>query len=90
MFSDVKPRAVKSASTLRVPLRSRTVARSDAPWSLDDASLGRSLTVTQLLLLGWCAARVGVDLRRGALGLDGCIALAVIAALAPSLARRVI
>jgi hypothetical protein len=68
--------------TLRTPYRSSAIVRSDATGPVDGARLGRTIVVTQLVLSGLCAARVGSDVQRGPLTPEGILALALLVALA--------
>jgi hypothetical protein len=75
-------------STLRAPYRLRTIVQSGAAGPVSEARLGRTIVLTQLVLLGLCAARIGADLLRGPLGIEGGIAVALFVALAASLVAK--
>jgi hypothetical protein len=68
---------MRLTSALRSPNRSRAIVRPDATDQVDETQLGQAATLTQLVLLGWCAARVAADRIRGPLTIEGSIALAL-------------
>lgn len=82
---------MKLRSTFRAPFRFRAVVPAGRPLAADSAGLarlGRSIVVTQLVLLAWCVARAAADWRRGPLGVEGFIAIALAFAIFISLAAK--
>ena len=64
----------------RTPYRSGTAVRLGTIQRVSEASLGRGIVLTQLVLVTLCAARVGADWLRGHATIGGGIALALLAA----------
>ena len=64
----------------RTPYRSGTAVRLGTIQRVSEASLGRGIVLTQLVLVTLCAARVGADWLRGHATIEGGIALALLAA----------
>jgi hypothetical protein len=64
-------------SALRAPCHSRAVSHA-SPAPVDDAGLDRTMTLTEMVLVALCAARVGTDLQRGPLTLEGHLALGLL------------
>ena len=76
-------------SALRAPYRSRTFVPSETTFrQLDGRRLYRAIVWTQLVLFSLCAARVGVDCRRGPLTIEADLALALLLVVAMSLAVK--
>jgi hypothetical protein len=68
---------MKLMSALRVPCHSRAASPAGAE-PVDQATLDRTMVVTELVVAGLCAARVGTDLQHGPLTLEGDLALALL------------
>jgi hypothetical protein len=81
---------MKTPSVLRAACHSRAIVRSVPGDPVGEVRLSRALVVTHLVLLALCAARVGTDLRRGPLSIEGDIALAIFVILAISTLARAI
>ena len=77
-------------SALETQYRARTVVRSGAPERMDEGKLNGAIVLTQLALLGLCAARVESDRLRGPLSIEGSIALVILTILAMWLAAKAI
>lgn len=75
---------MKLARTPRTLGHSRAVVRvATAP--MDEATLGQTMALAQVVLLALSAARVGADAIRGPLSIEGLMALALVFVLAMSL-----
>ena len=75
---------MKLMSALRVPCHSRAASPAGAE-RVDQATLDRTMVLTELVVVGLCAARGGTDLRHGPLTLEGDLALALLVVVAIAL-----
>jgi hypothetical protein len=66
---------MKTPSTRRGPARLRAVALAAAPPTTSEKRLARAIVLMQVVILALCAARAGADWSRGALGIEGGVAL---------------
>jgi|CZKU01.1.fsa_nt_gi hypothetical protein len=81
---------MKVTTIPRTPYRSGTVVRLGAIERVSEASLGRAIMLTQLVLLTLCTARVGADWLRGHATIEGGLALVLVGAFATWLVSEAI
>ncbi len=81
---------MKRNSSLRTPYRTRAFSPAGSAARVDDAGLGRGIAWAQLALWTLCAARADADMNRGALTLEGHIAVALLVVLTVCLAAKTI